>query len=183
MIKNDLQLTNSKRRLVELEQKYQAIRIDFADKPNKANLLSLGFREHISQLKEEIAEYLKIKTDPVPSIIRVQGPEELRRRIVELRIKRKVTQAELAKKIGCKQSDISRMERKGYGGFSLSTLDKIAQALDAILEVSLITMPLESSAHYFFNKNISTTFSASINPASSFKSATNDSISGDYANA
>jgi DNA-binding XRE family transcriptional regulator len=141
MIKNERQHAYSKKKLKELEDDLKTIVKKYADKPNKAKLLGQGYNEHIAQIREEIAEYQRIKSIAVPSIIRAHNPEELRRRIIELRIQRGLTQADLAKRIGCKQSDISRMERKGYKGFSLTTLEKVAFALEFKIEISLFPTP------------------------------------------
>jgi len=61
---------------------------------------------------------------------------EVVRTIVNQRIKRGWSQTELAKAVGSRQSVISRLER-GEGNPSLSTLQKIAKALDLSLQVSM----------------------------------------------
>lgn len=64
------------------------------------------------------------------------GPEfELIQAIIRERIKRGVTQAQLAKKMGTKQSAISRLER-GTHNPSLSFLRKLAKALNCDLHIS-----------------------------------------------
>ena len=54
-----------------------------------------------------------------------------------LRRQRKLSQAELARRIKTSQSIISRLERGK--NIELKTLDKIAEALDAELKIELIT--------------------------------------------
>ncbi len=61
---------------------------------------------------------------------------ELAKAIIEMRIKRGLTQAVLAKKIGTKQSAVARLESGSYNP-SIAFLGKVASALDARLEVSL----------------------------------------------
>jgi len=56
--------------------------------------------------------------------------------IIKKRIEKGLTQKELAKKIGTKQSAISRFESGAYNP-SFSFLQKVAGALDARLKVSL----------------------------------------------
>lgn len=58
------------------------------------------------------------------------------RQIIELRLKKKLTQKELAEKIGTKQSAISRFER-GFVNPSISFLARIAAALDKRLVVEI----------------------------------------------
>lgn len=54
--------------------------------------------------------------------------------MIEARRKKGMTQEKLAKKIGTKQSVISRLET-GRGNPTLSVLKKLAEALDAHLEI------------------------------------------------
>jgi len=59
---------------------------------------------------------------------------EIAYQILQLRKKKKMTQAELAKKIGTKQSNVARME-SGNQNFSIETLQKIASVLGKNLKV------------------------------------------------
>jgi len=56
--------------------------------------------------------------------------------IIKKRIERGLSQKELAKKIGTKQSAISRLESGTYNP-SLSFLQKVSEALDSRLKISL----------------------------------------------
>lgn len=61
---------------------------------------------------------------------------QLAKSIIELRLKRGITQKELAEKIGTKQSGISRLESVNTrSNPSLSLLERVAEALDAKLIV------------------------------------------------
>lgn len=65
------------------------------------------------------------------------GPEfELIAMIIEKRIKKGLTQAALARKIGTKQSAIARLESGSYNP-SMAFLEKVAKALGAQLEISI----------------------------------------------
>jgi len=65
------------------------------------------------------------------------GPEfELIARLIEKRVGRRMSQAALAKKIGTKQSAISRFESGRYNP-TLAFLNKMAGALDAKLKVTV----------------------------------------------
>lgn len=66
------------------------------------------------------------------------SPEfELIQMIIEKRIKQNLTQSELAKKIGTKQSAISRLERGDYNP-TLAFLRKTANALGVEMRVSFL---------------------------------------------
>ena len=58
--------------------------------------------------------------------------------VTQIRIQRKVTQSRLAEIIGCKQSDISRLERENFRSFSIRKLERLAKGLNTRLELKLI---------------------------------------------
>jgi predicted transcriptional regulator len=62
---------------------------------------------------------------------------ELARSIIEQRLKKKMTQEGVARKAGMPQSTISRIEGLTHGLPKISTLKKIANALDAKVVVKL----------------------------------------------
>jgi ribosome-binding protein aMBF1 (putative translation factor) len=65
------------------------------------------------------------------------GPEfELVSQLIALRIKRKMSQRDLAAKLGTQQPSIARFERR-LGTTDLAFLRRIAEALDADLSISL----------------------------------------------
>lgn len=59
---------------------------------------------------------------------------EIAYQILQLRKQRKISQAELARKIGTKQSNVARMEA-GQQNFSTNTLQKIAKVFDRELRI------------------------------------------------
>ena len=62
---------------------------------------------------------------------------EVAYQILQLRKKRKMSQSELAKKIGTKQSNIARME-SGQQNFTTDTLQRIASALNRDLKIDFV---------------------------------------------
>lgn len=138
MIKNDRQCEHTKKKLREFEEDLKAIRKKHSSDKNKAALLSQGYVEHIAQLKGEMEEYEKMKKSPLPKVLRIHSLDEISRQLVRLRLARGFTQAQLAARIGCKQSDISRLEREDYQSYTVVQLEKIATSLDAEIELDLI---------------------------------------------
>ena len=66
------------------------------------------------------------------------GPEfAVINKFIDRRLKRGLTQADLAKKIGTKQSAISRFESGAYNP-TIDFLYKIADALDAKLKITVV---------------------------------------------
>jgi predicted transcriptional regulator len=68
---------------------------------------------------------------------RLRPEYELARSILDQRLKKKMTQVDVAKKTGMPQSTIARIEGLTHGLPRLTTLKKIAKALDAELIISL----------------------------------------------
>jgi predicted transcriptional regulator len=63
---------------------------------------------------------------------------DIARKIYEFRTKAKLSQAELAKKVGTTQSVISRLEDADYDGHSLAMLRRIASALEKRIEIRFV---------------------------------------------
>ena len=82
------------------------------------------------QLKRELLKDKKIK-----EVYERLGPEfAVIEMIIKKRMEKGLSQKELAKKIGTKQSAISRLESGTYNP-SLSFLQKVGEALDAKLKI------------------------------------------------
>jgi transcriptional regulator with XRE-family HTH domain len=143
MIKNGRQYEHSKKKLHELEEDLKAIRKKYYLDKNKVALLSQGYIEHIVQFKDEIKEYEDMIKAPFPEVLLIHNLNKISRSIVRLRIARKITQEELAQRVGCKQSDISRLERDDYYGYTIGQLDKIMAGLGMKIELNLF--PKESA--------------------------------------
>ncbi len=60
--------------------------------------------------------------------------------IYDLRKKAGLTQTQLAKLVGTTQSNIARIEAADYTGYTHKTLEKVARALNAKLEVRLVPL-------------------------------------------
>ena len=89
----------------------------------------ITYREHRKELlknKKVKEEYEKLLREYV-----------LTKSMIKQRIKKKMTQEDLAKKTGMPQSTISRIEGLSHGLPKLSTLKKIADALDAKLVIKI----------------------------------------------
>jgi len=88
--------------------------------------------ESFTDFKKELLNNPKIKSE-----YNRLGPEyDIIEAIIRQRIKKGLTQKQLAKKIGTKQSALSRLESGNYNP-SLSFLKKVATALDSDLHITL----------------------------------------------
>jgi transcriptional regulator with XRE-family HTH domain len=81
----------------------------------------------------------------------VRAYEELRpefevaEQVIKLRLKQKMTQAELAKRSGTKQSGIARLER-GRGAKQLSFIERVADSLNASVHIHLKPRAMKMAA-------------------------------------
>lgn len=65
--------------------------------------------------------------------------------IMNLREKADLTQTQLAKLVGTRQSNIARIESADYTGYTFKTLEKVTKALKAKLEIRII--PVNQPVH------------------------------------
>jgi ribosome-binding protein aMBF1 (putative translation factor) len=68
---------------------------------------------------------------------------DIAQKIYELRTKARLSQAQLAKKVGTTQSVISRLEDADYEGHSLAMLRRIALALEKRVEIRFVSSKLQ----------------------------------------
>ncbi len=85
------------------------------------------FRDHLNELLKDP----KFKKEWEDSEVEYQ----LGRKLIQARLKRKLSQRDLAKKVGTSQAAISRIEGMDANP-SLSLLKRIAHALDTKLQIS-----------------------------------------------
>ena len=89
-----------------------------------------------------LVEALTGKSQKMANLVeQEQANLDVAREIYELRIKAKLSQAELARKVGTTQSVISRLEDADYDGHSLAMLRRIASALDKRVEIRFVPSP------------------------------------------
>lgn len=88
-----------------------------------------AFEEHKKELMKD-PEFVRAYQELQPEFAII-------RKIIEARIKDGVTQKKLAKRMGTKQSAISRLE-SGNANPSLGFLGRLAEALDSRLEIRFV---------------------------------------------
>lgn len=88
-------------------------------------------------LMDEIREELGQDRELNAAFQRELARLKLANQIAAARKRARLSQAQLAERIGTKQTGVARMERAGYTGFTTTTLAKIAAATDCTLHVQL----------------------------------------------
>jgi ribosome-binding protein aMBF1 (putative translation factor) len=86
-------------------------------------------------LVEELTGQSQVMADLIEQ---EQANLDVARKIYELRTKAKLSQQELARKVGTTQSVISRLEDADYDGHSLAMLRRIASALERRVEIRFL---------------------------------------------
>jgi len=83
---------------------------------NRAMEPALSFHE---QLKEEVEYYERIKRGDFEALINLVGLEKL---LIGIRISLGISQAELARRLGVSEAQVSKDERNEYHGISLEKM-------------------------------------------------------------
>ena len=104
----------------------------------------------ISPIKLNIADKLEKDKEFRKHFFRVQAQDRIAMNIKKLRKERKKTQADVAKESNMKQSAVSRIEQADYSGWSMNTLFRVADVLDARLRVSF--EPMEDVVDWYRKK-------------------------------
>jgi transcriptional regulator with XRE-family HTH domain len=89
----------------------------------------------LTSIKLRISERLKDKLFR-EKFFRSQVQDEIAMQLRGLRNKRKLKQSQLAEIAGMKQSAISRIEQAEYSSWSVNTLFRVADALDAQMKIT-----------------------------------------------
>jgi DNA-binding XRE family transcriptional regulator len=82
------------------------------------------------------------RPERIAELEEARASAEVARKVYELRTKAKLTQKELAARVGTTASVISRLEDDDYEGHSLAMLRRIASALNKRVEIRFV--PLKS---------------------------------------
>ncbi len=158
MIKSDLQLERTRKRISELDEEISTLRQEM-----KGELLSFFLEPLETELKElrhQIHEYLCIKELPLSIAVEghLQKPillDNISPLLAQLRIAAKLTQAQLAERLNWKQSNVSRFENENYGSHTISKISEYTSALGVWLH--LTPSMSEKPPRVRYNIEVSTT--------------------------
>lgn len=92
-------------------------------------------KDDLDRLTEKL-----IKEDPsfVEKLEKADRAWDIAFQIYDLRKQSGLTQSQLAKLVGTKQSNIARIESADYTGYTFKTLEKVAKALQAKLQITIV---------------------------------------------
>jgi ribosome-binding protein aMBF1 (putative translation factor) len=127
MIENDLQLRVSKTKLAEFKTTLQTLEQD--QLPKKAKTVRRNATlSLISELEEDIQTFEHLRGSNT-EILNIHDLEELPNQLIQARVARGFTQAELAAKLKMKPQQIQRYEASKYASASLSRVLEVARVL------------------------------------------------------
>ncbi len=83
----------------------------------------------VMDLEEEIAEYEQLRAGVVTSVAEVSDLADLPRALIRARISGKLTQRQLAERLGLREQQVQRYEAGDYAGASIARLQQVMAAL------------------------------------------------------
>ena len=140
MIKNDLQMNRAFARINKLLEEIADLELNPAGA--ETDFFASHLRKELEGLRAEVRQYNSLRTLPFDIAIDTQLREPVLLEnvgslLAKLRIAAKLSQAEMAKRLGWHQSNLSRFESDNY---SSQTIAKISEYISA-LGVWLLVVP------------------------------------------
>jgi transcriptional regulator with XRE-family HTH domain len=129
MIKNDKQLTVTKKRLNEFVQALESLKSDQEKDPILKDIEINSVLSYIAEFKKDIQDYEDIKNGNV-RVLHLKSLSELGQACVKSRIAKGWSQALLAEKLGVAEQQIQRYESENYASVNYNRLNDIIEALE-----------------------------------------------------
>src|SRR3990172_9078299 len=138
MIKSSAQLKNAEERLVSIQkllaensQKYSGLELE---------VYNMGLVIEEKNLLDQIIEYKKLKELPFPDAVisLLRKPvliDNIGELLAKLRIAAKLSQSEMAQRLGWEQSNLSRFESENYNSHTINKIVEYASLLGVWLHV------------------------------------------------
>lgn len=135
MIKNERQYRITKAQAQKFEQSLAKLN-ECSEETKQENPLlwqakKSAVESQLNDLREEIEEYERLINtySRKPRVFTLKSVESLPQALIEARIAKKLSQKELAERLGLKEQQIQRYEATNYASASLTRVIKISQVL------------------------------------------------------
>jgi DNA-binding Xre family transcriptional regulator len=96
--------------------------------PKAAKAMRDGLQSQLDDLEAELAEYVDLQSGRTESI-EAESILEIGNALIKARIMRKLTQKELAERLGVAEQQVQRFEASKYRGVATERLQSVADAL------------------------------------------------------
>lgn len=106
--------------------------------------------EQIHELEEQIRRYESLTSGRV-SFISLENIKKIGSLLIEARIAKRLTQRELATRLGMKEQQIQRYEKEHYQTANLSRLESVAAALNITLDGRVVLQPSVDVEQFAFD--------------------------------
>lgn len=129
MILSDRQYAVSRLQLEKLREALKHLRISDGGDSALRQIEASALESQIADIEEELAEYDLVKSGAM-SFAESYSLADLPRVLIQARIAKRLSQTELADKLGMKPQQVQRYEATEYMSASLSRLIEVAEVLD-----------------------------------------------------
>ena len=133
MITNERQYRITKAQLAKLQEGVDTFDLEETEQRLGSRILAQagldGLKSEVEVLTDQLKEYESLQSG-IATNFRANSITELDTLLIRARIARRLSQRELAEKIGVKEQQIQRYEAQKYAGASLRRVIEIARALD-----------------------------------------------------
>ena len=129
MILNERQYRLTQARVADADQALERAREEAASLPADLAAIHLAALEgNLDQMRADLAAYEAIRDGREP--IEAEGLAQLPLTLIRGRIRKHLSQRELAQRLGVKEQQIQRWEANLYHGVAIDRLDEIARAVE-----------------------------------------------------
>lgn len=140
MIANERQYRVTKTAAREFEEALGGLDTVEAHRPTEMReMMREAMESQLEELREQLADYEALRSGRI-AVLEVEGLQELPTALIRARIASRVTQKELARRLGLKEQQIQRYEATRYGGVSLDRIRQVAEALGVTIR-EYVTIP------------------------------------------
>ena len=143
MIRTDLEYRMSQQRVAQIQEHIERETAELKQQGYGKVEVARGIdplKFFQGQIQSEIESYERLKRGEFEGAINLRDIGQL---LIALRISKGVSQRELAKRLEVSESQVSRDENNEYSGISLQRINRILEALDAEITLSVTAKSAE----------------------------------------
>lgn len=145
MIRNQREYARSRQVLADLHDRLAAAEQQYAGNPVMLKIQQTQLGRTIGQIEQDLAAYEALRVGRVARRLHARDPESGRVAIgpalVQMRLAARMSQEELARRLGTQQPNIARWERNDQAAYTLQELQRLADELGWDVDVVFARRP------------------------------------------